>query len=191
MTSKVFSSIGLWIKRLVDFLRKFFEWPVKPVVGFLHKPFEWLVKFVSVVANLAVIFGIYFAYTQLQLSSTLEKRRTAIEAVSQVRTPEFQRDVAQLKKANKDKTPLDNPTIDALNYVMNVYDHIAILYIYDLADRCIIKESTYPAIKEMSDINDAIPYPSDARDSQAYYRKRFTEALELMKKESCERPVPH
>lgn len=176
MIRKVLSSPWPWTKRSVDFAHRLFEWFAKPV---------------SVAAGIAVIIGIYLAYNQLKLSSDLEKRRTAIEAVSQVRTPKFQEDVAQLKMSNRDKTPLDDPTIAALNYVMNVYDHIAILYIYDLADRCIIKESIYPAIKNISDINDAFPYPSDGVEGQAYYRKRFGEALDLMKNETCERPTPH
>ena len=168
MGRNVFSWIGARIK-----------WAIKA----MHELFSWFQPLVSVVASVAIIFGIYFAYKQLQLSTTLEKRRTAIEAVYQVRTPDFQNALADLKRANnskKGKIVLDNPMIDRVNHVMNVYDHLAMLYIDDLADRCILKESTYSTIKEMSEINDAIEYPGDSTESQAHYRKRFVEVLDLI-----------
>lgn len=176
MPRTIFSFIGFWIRRLIKAVHEFFSW------------FEPLV---TVIGGVAIILGIYFAYKQLQLSTTLEKRRTAIEAIYQVRTPEFQNALADLKLANnsrKGKIVLDDPMIDKVNYVMNVYDHIAMLYIDDLADRCIIKESTHSSIKELSKINDVLDYPVESAESQAHYRQRFVAVLDLMQKETCGRP---
>jgi hypothetical protein len=149
----------------------------KPI---LRKLEEWI----PTLANLAVIFGLFFAYYTIKHSSDLERRRAAIEAVIQVRTADFQKSLARLKTfyapmKTGDKTfVLDNSTTDDINQVMNVYDHIAILYINDVADRCIIKESIYSAVKELSSILDACSYPHE-------YRKNFNTLLHLMDQVYC------
>ena len=135
----------------------------------------------AVVANVVVLAGVGFAIQQIRSSNEKESRRIAIEAVGQTRSAEFTKAFRQLKAAyetkridQKDKEAL----IDSLNHVMNVYDHVAILYISNIADRCIIKDSIYSGAKEMSTICDAMAYPAD-------FRTNFDKLLQLMDAESC------
>jgi hypothetical protein len=109
-----------------------------------------------------------------------EKRQNAINAISTTRSSEFLKAYARVKTAyNSRKTEDAASLIDDLNYVMNVYDNIALLYINNLADRCTIKNSTYPAIKEVQSIADAMSYPKE-------YRKNIDRTSVLMEKENCE-----
>src|SRR5205823_464076 len=134
-------------------------------------------RFVSILASLAIVAGIFFAIYQIRLSNAIERRRVAVEAIRQTRSAEFIKSFRQLKAANqtgrideKDKDAL----IDSLNYVMNIYDDIAVIYINDIADKCIVKDSVYSGANEMSAISDALsPSPPDNR-------KQFKLFLKLM-----------
>ena len=143
--------------------------------------FKMIERVISILANIAVISGIIFAAIQITQSNKSEKRRIAIEAVSPTRSNDFLKAYARLKTAiSIDSIDVEDQTslIDDLNYVMNVYDNIAIMYISDLADRCIIKNAVYSAIREFSSILEAMSYPEE-------YRKNFDTLLDLMEKESC------
>lgn len=140
-------------------------------------------RLLSILASLATAAGIFFAIYQIRLSNMIEKRGLAVEAIRQTRTAEFIKAFRQLKTAyetrqvdEKDKDSL----IDSLNHVMNVYDDIAVLYINDIADKCIIKDSIYSSAKEMSAISTALsPSPPEKR-------AHFNSLLRLMDQESCE-----
>lgn len=144
--------------------------------------FRTIERTLSVLASLAVVAGIWFAIYQVNLSNTIEKRRVAVEAIGQTRSAEFLKDYRNVKTAyqtkqieSKEKVAL----VDSLNHVMNVYDHIAILYISNIADKCIIKNSIYSGAKEMSAICDSMSYPSE-------YRSNFNILLILMDQEYCD-----
>jgi len=141
-------------------------------------------------ASIAIIVGIIFAYIQINQANDLEKRRTAVEAIRQTRSNEFLKAYARLKKESLKTKQIvifpnkGNYTIDDVNYVINIYDYIAILYISNIADRCLIKDAVYEAGKDSSGIFDQIlidgnPYPKE-------YRKNLDTFLLLMEKESCE-----
>ncbi|GEM_PF-2386032 len=150
--------------------------------GFLNRSWVKIIeRAISFLANIAVISGIIFASIQITQSNKSEKRRIAIEAVSPTRSNDFLKAYARLKTAiSTDSIDVEDQTslIDDLNYVMNVYDNVAIMYISDLADRCIIKNAVYSAIREFSSIVDTLSYPKE-------YRKNFDTLLALMKQESC------
>jgi hypothetical protein len=151
-----------------------------PRAGFSLGGFE---RLLSILASFATAAGIFFAFYQIRLSNTIEKRGLAVEAIRQTRTPEFIKAFRQLRTAyetrqvdEKDKDSL----IDSLNHVMNVYDDIAVLYINDIADKCIIKDSIYASAREMSAISAALsPSPPEKRG-------HFNSLLRLMDQESCE-----
>jgi hypothetical protein len=144
-------------------------------------------RVLSILASLATAAGIFFAIYQIRLSNTIEKRGVAVEAIRQTRSSEFIKAFRQLKTAyetrqveEKDKDSL----IDSLNHVMNVYDDIAVLYLNDIADKCIIKDSIYSSAKEMSAISAALsPSPPEKRE-------HFNSLLRLMDQESCENRHP-
>jgi hypothetical protein len=120
----------------------------------------------SFLADLAVILGIGFAVIQITHSDRSERRRFAIEAVNQTRSAPFLKAYANLKNSYKDgKVQGDPSLLDDANYLVNVYDHIALLYINDLADRCIVKESVYSALRELSPIWEAMSYPGEYREN--------------------------
>lgn len=142
-----------------------------------------LERVLSILASFATAAGIFFAFCQIRLSNTIEKRGVAVEAIRQTRSAEFIKAFRQLKTAyeNKQVDEKDKDSlIDSLNHVMNVYDDIAVLYINDIADKCIIKDSIYSSAKQMSAINSALsPSPPGNRE-------HFNLLLKLMEQESCE-----
>jgi hypothetical protein len=144
-------------------------------------PFDKSVKLSTLAANLVVVVGIFFAFYQFTQSDAAEKRRLAIEAVSQTRSAEFLRAYADLRTAYHDGRVEGDPIAvrDNVNFVMSVYDHIALLYINDLADRCVIKNSVHPAVKDLLPICDAMRYPEENRE---HVNKLF----KLMEQERCE-----
>jgi len=149
------------------------------LVGGLSK-LNRIEKLVSMTANAVVIAGIFVAVFQLYQVKRTEKAQNAINAINQTRSSDFLKAYANLKTAYNSKKVEDNTSlVDNLNYVMNTYDHIALLYINDLADRCLIRNATYSVIKEISPICDAMSYPME-------YRKNFDRVLVLMEKEACE-----
>lgn len=144
---------------------------------------ERMASIAAIGASLATVAGIFFVIYQIRLSNTIEKRRVAVEAVRQTRSAEFIKAFRQSKVVYqtgkidaKDKDALE----DSVNHVMNVYDDIAVIYINDLADKCLIKESVYVAAKEWSTISKGVSssVPED--------RKHFDLLLQLMEEESCD-----
>lgn len=143
---------------------------------------NWFAKvrnWISVITNIAVIAGIIFAYVQIKQANRTEKRRIAIEAVSLTRTAEFLKAYSILKTAyNTKKVEDKNQLIDKLNYVMNVYDNIAILFINDLGDKCIIKNAVYPGVTEFYAILNSMQYPYE-------YKKNVNTLVEILKDVDC------
>jgi len=148
---------------------------------------ERIASIVSISASLATVAGIFFLICQIRQTNTIESRRVAVEAIRQTRSAEFIKAFRQAKLAyqtgqinEKDKDAL----IDSVNYVMNVYDDIAVIYISDIGDKCIIKDSVYSAVKEWSVISKAVlSFPPEDR-------KHFDSLLKLMEQESCDNRNP-
>jgi len=144
-------------------------------------------KLIQVLANVSVIAGIGFALIQVTESKRSERRRVAIDAVNSTRSTEFIKAYTRIKVTYQSKK-IDKPgkpiLIDDLNYVINVYDNVAILYLYDVADRCIIKEAALPAVTELSSMLEAFSYPSE-------YRHNFDPFLRAMSQEDCEGAVSY
>ena len=144
---------------------------------------ERIAAIVSIFASVATVAGIFFLIYQIRQTNTIEKRRFAVEAIRQTRSAEFIKAFRQLKTAyetkqvnEKDKDSL----VDSLNHVMNVYDDIAVVYMSDIADKCIVKDSVYSGANEMSAISDALsPSPPDNRE-------HFKLFLKLMEQETCD-----
>lgn len=177
--------------------------PKESSVWFWLSPVQ---KIMSILASLAVIIGVVIALRQLRQTDTIErqrslqsevaeKRRLAIESVGQTRSVEFLRAYRRLKVAysnryieakkmeSLEEREEKRALIDSLNYVMNVYDSIAIMYNHNLADRCIIKENIYSGSNEIATFCDAFSYPEG-------YRKNFNILLALMEQQQCETQNP-
>ena len=154
--------------------------------SFLHREsFKNFVQVVGLLANIAIIVGIAFAFIQIKQANQTERKRVAIEAVRQTRSNEFTQAHTRLRTIYVSQhlnTENLNSIIDDLNYTMNVIDDIAILYINDIADKCIIKNMIYDSLKEFSPVLDflssSLSYPDE-------YRKNFEVLKELMEKEAC------
>jgi|SRR5579885_398448 len=143
--------------------------------------FRSVERLFSFFANVAVVVGIMFALYQIKQAELTERRRVAIEAVGQVRSAEFLKDYRMLKAAYSSKHVKEedkDALIDSLNHVMNVYDNVAILYISDVADRCIIKNSIQSGAQEVSQMSKFFEYPPE-------YRSNFDSLLTLMEREDC------
>lgn len=138
-----------------------------------------LERLLSILANTAVIAGIIFAFFQIIQTNQAEKRRIAIEAIRQVRTNEFLKANDELKTAYATRHIGDEQTLlDNLNYVMNVYDNIAIMYINNLADRCVVKNSIYSGAKEFAPVLGFLKSPER-------YRNNFDMFIEHMERKDC------
>ena len=70
--------------------------------------------------------------------------------------------------------------IDDINYILNTYDNLAILYINDLVDKQIIENNVCENILEISDTLDFFECPDLTR-----YRRNFDRFLKIMEKEKC------
>lgn len=137
-------------------------------------------KWLSIGANAVVIIGIILAFVQFSHMKRNEKIQNAINALNQTRSSEFLKAYTRLKTAQRGRNTQDTQTlIDDLNYVMNTYDNIALLYINDLADRCVIKGGTHTATKEVSSIFEALSYPKENRNN-------FDRFVALMDGHPCE-----
>lgn len=144
---------------------------------------KWLIKIeriISIIANISVIVGIIFVFIQIIQSNHFERRRIAIETISQTRSNEFLKAYTRIKTYHNSKQVKDyNSLVDDINYVINAYDNIANLYINNLADKCIIKRSVFSATKELSPILDSMEYPVE-------YRKNFDKFIILMENVNCQ-----
>ena len=136
-------------------------------------------RLVKVVANLVVIAGIIIGILQLYQAKSSEKRQNTINAVSQTRSNDFLKAHARLKVAQKSKyNQTEVSMVDDMNYVLNTYDNIALLYINDLIDRCMIKDASYNAVVETLTISESMKYPAE-------YSKNIRVFRDTMKKKVC------
>lgn len=125
--------------------------------------FEKIEKIISIIANIAIISGIIFALVQVVQSSRFEKRRIAIESLAILRSNGFLESYDNLLGSDPNIILFNSSLREDLNYVINVYDNIAILYLNGLADKNLIKRTIYPAIKQVVSILDSISYPKENR----------------------------
>ncbi|HXI24615.1 MAG TPA: hypothetical protein VNG71_12190 [Pyrinomonadaceae bacterium] len=140
---------------------------------------ETIAQWLSMGANVVVMVGIIFAYVQFRHIEHSERVQNAINAVNQVRSSDFLKAYTRLKTASASGKTLDSTAVvDDLNFVMNIYDNVALLYVNDLADRCVIKNGTYAATKEVSAICDLLSYPRE-------YRVNFDRFVAMMNTEVC------
>lgn len=116
-------------------------------------------RIISTLANIAVIAGIGFATYQVLQTDQIEKQRTAVEAIREIRSPAFLKSYARLKTAYiNDDLDKSVEMVDDINYLMSVYDNIASLCANNLADKCIIKDSIFPSIRDLLKILKSISF---------------------------------
>lgn len=119
---------------------------------------------ITFLMNLSVIVAVILGFLQLNQSNRSDERLHAIEAVKQTRTVEFLKALTRLTEGFENTNNDSMETFrDDLNYVMNTYDNIAILYLNDIVDKCIIKEAIESGLNNFIDILDSINFPVEYR----------------------------
>ena len=130
-----------------------------------NRKYKAIAEIIQTAANFAVVFGIVFAIAQISQTNRIEKIRLAVEATAPIHTPGFLGSYTRLLDAygqNTEMQSTDSLREDA-SYVMNVYDNIAILYNYKLADREILAAGVYGAMSRVEPILSAMKYSPEAR----------------------------
>ena len=119
----------------------------------------------QLLANGAVLLGIFFAVFQLRQTANIASIRLAVEATNPTRTANFLSSYKKLLDAHQqDPSMLNTDSLDDdLNFVMSVYDNIAILYIHNLADRKIIRNHVSDAMKRLTPVLQAKKWPPELR----------------------------
>jgi hypothetical protein len=106
----------------------------------------------AILANLVVVagtVGVVLAYRQWQDAKRAEITQAAITAMSQTRTPEFLKAYSRLVRVQRH--PADaTPDSDDVDYVVNTYDQIALLYLNGVVDRCLVKRAIEDALQTLS-----------------------------------------
>jgi hypothetical protein len=132
------------------------------------------------VSKFSVIIAVLFVIIQMNQNDRLERRRIAIEAVNKTRQIEFIRAFARLKTFYETKE-LDEKQnfVDDLNYVMSIFDNIAVLYLNGLVDQCVIKNAIeYNLDEVITIINSLENFPFE-------YRKNIDLLNKEMETKSC------
>lgn len=106
--------------------------------------------------SILIIISIVIAVFQFFQSQDNNEKRIAIEAITQTRSKDFIKAYTRLKtfcdhNQVSESIEIANELIDDYNYIMSIYEQIAILYNYDIVDKCVIKQ-IYSDLKEFSDI---------------------------------------
>ncbi len=152
------------------------------LAGFIDTPwYRRSERVVSLLANVAVALGVVVAFYEIRRANQLESRRIAVEATAHTRSPDFVRAYARLKTTVTAGQATDRASVvEDLNYVVNVYDQIAVLTMNDVADVCIVKQSIGASLQEVRDLLGKVAYPQE-------YRQNLDLAADLLSKRSCGR----
>lgn len=124
-----------------------------------------MAELLHILANGAVLLGVFFAVFQLRQTARIESVRLAVDTTNTTRTADFLRSYKKLLDAHhQDPDMLNTDSLDDdLNFVMSVYDNIAILYIHNLADRDLIKTHVSDAMKKLAPVLKAKKWPPELR----------------------------
>jgi hypothetical protein len=126
---------------------------------------------ISVIANIAVIFGILIAYIEYNKKDENQRQSVAIEALKPIMTYQFVIELNNIiKEVNAGHFELSSEhnksqISDRINYIMSSYNYIACLYNNNLADRKIIQDNIKPAINNLPTVLDKIGYPKILRNN--------------------------
>ena len=110
----------------------------------VRRSFALFKSLMEIAASIAVCFGLVFAVVQILQSNEHDRIQNAVEATSPARTQEFLTAYSNVIGAYRSNLPI--PEGD-LNYIANVYDNIAILYLRGVADGEIIRRRVGASIK--------------------------------------------
>lgn len=149
---------------------------------FLKSIWSHLSKNSGIAIVVSLIWAVSFGLSQMEQLDEIERRRIAIEAVDRIRSSEF---LKAYKNLMDFPSTNNKPTLkDDLLLVMNVYDHIALLYLNGVADQCLIKKSIKKSMHEISEpirkVQDShrVLYPIE-------FRKNFNDVLHHMERIEC------
>jgi hypothetical protein len=136
---------------------------------------QTLAHLIDMGSKLSVIIAAVFVIIQLNQNDRLERRRVAIDAINKTRQVEFIQAFARLKTFRQTKQVEEKQAfVDDLNYVMSIFDNIAVLYLNGLADRCVIKNAIEFNLDEvLMIINSLENYPFEYRKNIDLLKKRL------------------
>jgi len=145
----------------------------------LRRIYDKINRYITFFMKLSIIVAVILGLLQLHQSNQSEKRLIAIEAVKQTRTVEFLKALTRLREGFENKK-IDDMQIfrDNLNYVMGVYDNIAILYLNDVVDKYIIKDAVGSGLNTFVLIIDSIEnFPSKFRENIDLLRIKLSQLV--------------
>ena len=133
----------------------------------------------SILASIAMIIGIFYAVLEYHHKKTNDKLLFTIEAINQTKTDKFINSYKRLKISyHSQKIDDINQYTDDLNYVLNIYDNIAILCIHDLTENCMVKEAVYADLEFFIEIMKSCKVPPDTQ-------KSIIQLYALLTKQTC------
>ncbi len=119
----------------------------------------------AVAKLMAIVVGL-FAFVQFSASRERDRTQVAIEAVTNIKTPEI---IAALVRLDdhyeKNELDYDGIRFD-IALVMSWYDHLAMLYLNDtVANRCIIQGGVKPYVGSIQRVLTELEYPRERQAS--------------------------
>jgi hypothetical protein len=188
------ATIG-WLFRLYGKAKKLEQMKKEDITESLDKIFK-------IATNISIIIGLLFTYIQIKQvnnqikdNKEVEQRKQAVETVKQVRTKEFIISLSNFKSLITKNEKLGKSKIDEclkdLNFVLNVYDDIALIYLSDIADKCLILRNIKTSIIEFTELLDGfeglIPYEykDEIQNQIKFNRTNIDLLISEMKKINC------
>lgn len=139
------------------------------------KHIEKVEKWLSILANFAVVLGVVFAVYQFNELRKFEKKSNAIKVIERTREPEFLRSFQVISQNMRNGEKDRNRVLEDLNQIANTYDYIAVLYFSENVDKELIMHSTEEAVLSLSDIFDYYEYPSNRLKNFNKLKKEINE----------------
>lgn len=138
-------------------------------------------------AHIAVIAGIVVAFIEYYDQKDVERKRIAIDETASTVTPHFLQAVRTLGNVIDRSTRSDIPDVEveqSLYLVMNTYFRLHDLFKYDLADRCIIKDSIYETARHLRPLVDRV---ANTQTTRLYKIKdQYSQLLDDMAAQDCQ-----
>ena len=108
--------------------------------------------------------GVIFGGIQYWKSVEIDRRQTSIEILKPTRQKEVLASLRRLQVARKQDPDSMYATAELIadaDLVLNTYDSVAIHYVYDAVDKCLVKDHIYTILPEVIDSLRALGYLND------------------------------
>lgn len=114
-----------------------------------------------VAANVSTAAGVVFAGAQLWQGRQVELRKNAVDAAQLLYAKEFSASYRRIIDRVEQKDTTTAGIEDDLNYVVGIYDHVAIMYFSGILDKKIIEDNLGEALPRVVSIMEShFHYPA-------------------------------